>query len=144
MTGGMDASTRSGSIDLSYTRSTEQSKKLNFMREPAIMISASGMAETGRILHHLRNRIEDPHTTVLIVGWQADNTLGRRLVEHAPVVRIFGENTRTALKSRSSTAFPVTPTATNCLRGPEGCSQAGADVPGPRRRGSAVRAGGLA
>ena len=74
-----------------YTRSVEQSKELNFIREPFIVISASGMAENGRILHHLRNRIADPATTILIVGWQAPNTLGRRIVERQPVVRIFGE-----------------------------------------------------
>jgi metallo-beta-lactamase family protein len=80
-----------GFDSLQYTRSTEQSKELNFLREPFIVISASGMAETGRILHHLRNRIEDPRNTILIVGWQAPDTLGRRLVEGEPVVRIFGE-----------------------------------------------------
>ncbi len=80
-----------GFDDLTYTRSVEESKKINFLREPAIIIAASGMAEAGRILHHLRNRIEDPRTTVLIVGWQAENTLGRRLVEKAKEVRIFGE-----------------------------------------------------
>lgn len=80
-----------GFDQLRYTRSVEQSKELNFLREPFIVISASGMAETGRILHHLRNRIGDPANTVLIVGWQAPHTLGRRLVEHEPVVRIFGE-----------------------------------------------------
>lgn len=74
-----------------YTRSTMQSKELNFLREPAVIISASGMAEAGRILHHLKNNVEDPRNTILIVGWQAPNTLGRRLVERQPRVRIFGE-----------------------------------------------------
>ena len=77
--------------DLIYTRQVEDSKKLNFLRDPAIIISASGMAEHGRILHHLKNNIEDPKNTVLIVGWQAENTLGRKLVDKEPVVRIFGE-----------------------------------------------------
>ncbi|MEI2611463.1 MAG: MBL fold metallo-hydrolase [Candidatus Promineifilaceae bacterium] len=76
---------------MQYTRSVEQSKSLNFLREPAIIISASGMAEAGRILHHLKNNIEDPRNTILITGWQAPNTLGRRLVEKEPLVRIFGE-----------------------------------------------------
>lgn len=76
---------------LRYVRQAEQSKELNSLREPAIIISASGMAEHGRILHHLKNNIEDPHNTVLIVGWQAPDTLGRRLVEKAETVRIFGE-----------------------------------------------------
>ncbi|MBI5960218.1 MAG: MBL fold metallo-hydrolase [Chloroflexi bacterium] len=80
-----------GFEQLYYTRSVEQSKELNFKREPFIVISASGMAETGRILHHLANRIEDPRNTILIVGWQAPDTLGRRLVEKQPVVRIFGD-----------------------------------------------------
>jgi metallo-beta-lactamase family protein len=76
---------------LTYIRSVEGSKELNFLREPAIIISASGMAEAGRILHHLKNNIEDARNTVLIVGWQAPHTLGRRLVERQPVVKIFGE-----------------------------------------------------
>jgi metallo-beta-lactamase family protein len=79
---------------LTYVRSVEGSKELNFLREPAVIISASGMCEAGRILHHLKNNIEDPRNTVLIVGWQAPHTLGRRLVEHKPVVKIFGEEYR--------------------------------------------------
>jgi metallo-beta-lactamase family protein len=74
-----------------YTRTTSQSKELNTIDYPAVIISASGMAENGRILHHLKNNIEDPRNTVLIVGWQAPYTLGRRLVEKQKVVRIFGE-----------------------------------------------------
>jgi metallo-beta-lactamase family protein len=80
-----------GFQDVTYTRSVEESKRLNFLRQPAIIISASGMAETGRILHHLKNNIENPNNTVLIAGWQAPDTLGRRLVERQPEVRIFGE-----------------------------------------------------
>ncbi len=74
-----------------YTRTTQQSKELNFLREPAVIISASGMAEAGRILHHLKNNVEDPRNTILIVGWQAPNTLGRRIVERQPEIKIFGE-----------------------------------------------------
>lgn len=80
-----------GFDSLRYTRRLEDSKRLNHMREPAIIISASGMAEHGRILHHLRNRIEDAKNTVLITGWQAENTLGRRLVDGEEKVNIFGE-----------------------------------------------------
>ncbi len=76
---------------LTYIRTVEESKELNFLREPAVIISASGMCEAGRILHHLKNNIEDARNTVLIVGWQAPDTLGRRLVEHQAVVKIFGE-----------------------------------------------------
>lgn len=80
-----------GFEDLTYTRAVEDSKKLNFLREPAIIIAASGMMEAGRILHHLRNRIEDPRTTILIVGFQAEHTLGRKLLDGESQVRIFGE-----------------------------------------------------
>ncbi len=67
------------------------SKALNGLPGPMIIISASGMAEAGRILHHLKNNIEDARNTIMIVGWQAPYTLGRRLAERAPVVKIFGE-----------------------------------------------------
>jgi metallo-beta-lactamase family protein len=74
-----------------YTRTTNESKSLNYLLGPAVIISASGMAEAGRILHHLKHNIEDPRNTILIVGWQAPDTLGRRLVEKQPKVKIFGE-----------------------------------------------------
>jgi metallo-beta-lactamase family protein len=79
---------------LRYIREVEDSKALHGQRGPAVIISASGMAEAGRIQHHLKNNIGDPRNTILIVGWQAPNTLGRRLVEQAPVVRIFGQEYR--------------------------------------------------
>jgi metallo-beta-lactamase family protein len=80
-----------GFDDLTYVRSLEDSKRLNFRREPAIIISASGMMESGRILHHLANHITDPTTTILVVGFQAPDTLGRRLVDGEKVVHILGE-----------------------------------------------------
>lgn len=76
---------------LHYVHSTEESKKLNDMRGPMMIIAGSGMAEGGRVLHHLKNNIEDPQNTVLIVGWQAENTLGRKIVEKWEKVNIFGE-----------------------------------------------------
>lgn len=76
---------------LTYTRSVQESKALNERKEPMVIISASGMAETGRILHHLRNNIEDKRNTVLIVSWQAPYTLGRRLADREKQVKIFGE-----------------------------------------------------
>lgn len=76
---------------LTFTENVEESKRLNSLEEPAVIISASGMLEGGRILHHLRNRINDPRNTILITGWQAPNTLGRRVVNQEPVVRIFGD-----------------------------------------------------
>jgi len=76
---------------LTYVQSVEESKALNERKDPMIIISASGMAETGRILHHLKNNIENPLNTVCIVSWQAPNTLGRRLADREKQVRIFGE-----------------------------------------------------
>jgi len=76
---------------LTYIQSVEESKALNERKEPMVIISASGMAETGRILHHLKNNIENPNNTICIVSWQAPNTLGRRLADREKQVRIFGE-----------------------------------------------------
>lgn len=76
---------------LHYIRSVDESKALNGRKEPMVIISASGMAENGRILHHLANNIEDGRNTIAIVGWQAPDTLGRRLAERATQVNIFGE-----------------------------------------------------
>ncbi len=76
---------------LRYTRSVEESKALNDMHEPMVIISASGMAEAGRIQHHLKNNIENERATILIVGYQAQNTLGRRISDKQRTVRIFGE-----------------------------------------------------
>lgn len=76
---------------LTYIRSVDESKALNGRKDPMIIISASGMAETGRILHHLKNNIGDPKNTILIVSWQAPDTLGRLLADRVKQVRIFGE-----------------------------------------------------
>ena len=76
---------------LRYIQSVEESKALEEQKGPMIIIAASGMAENGRILHHLRNNIEDPRSTILIVSWQAPFTLGRRLADREERVKIFGE-----------------------------------------------------
>jgi metallo-beta-lactamase family protein len=76
---------------LRYVRTVAESKALNDLRRPFIVISASGMCEGGRVLHHLKNSVEDPRNLVLITGFQAADTLGRRLVEKLPKVNIFGE-----------------------------------------------------
>jgi metallo-beta-lactamase family protein len=73
-----------------YIEQVHESVALNHEPGPCVIISASGMCEAGRILHHLRHHIEDPASTVLIAGWQAEGTLGRRLVERRPEVRILG------------------------------------------------------
>jgi metallo-beta-lactamase family protein len=76
---------------LTYIRSVDDSKALNTRTDPMIIISASGMAENGRILHHIKNNVGDPRSTICIVGWQAPNTLGRHLADREEWVRIFGE-----------------------------------------------------
>lgn len=73
-----------------YIRDVMESMHLNSLREPCIIISAAGMCEHGRILHHLKNNCEDPKNTILIVGFQAKNTLGRRIVEREREIKIFG------------------------------------------------------
>lgn len=77
--------------NIEYVRDVRRSKQLNHWTEPAVIISASGMAENGRILHHLKNNIESERNSVLIVSFQAQNTLGRRLLDGEKEVRIFGE-----------------------------------------------------
>jgi metallo-beta-lactamase family protein len=74
-----------------YTREATESKALNTRHGPMVIIAASGMVEAGRILHHLAHNAADPRTTILIVGFQAEHTLGRRIVDRAPVIKVFGE-----------------------------------------------------
>jgi metallo-beta-lactamase family protein len=74
-----------------YTRDVEESKRINTQQGPLVVIAASGMAESGRILHHLMHGAGDPANTILIVGFQAEHTLGRRIVERRPFLKIFGE-----------------------------------------------------
>lgn len=76
--------------ELHYVQSVEDSKRVTASTEPAVVISASGMCEAGRVLHHLRGVVGDPKHAVVIVGYQAPHTLGRRLVEQRERVRIFG------------------------------------------------------
>jgi metallo-beta-lactamase family protein len=76
---------------LHFTRDVEESKAINSAKGPMIVIAASGMMEAGRILHHLANGASDPRNTILIVGFQAEHTLGRRIVERQPTIKIFGD-----------------------------------------------------
>lgn len=77
--------------EITYIRRINESKELNKATQPMIIIAGSGMCESGRILHHLKNNIEDEKNTVLVVGYMAENTLGKCIVERTPIVKIFGE-----------------------------------------------------
>lgn len=91
--------------DCEYTRDVEQSKALHKRREPMIILSASGMCEAGRILHHLKNNVENPRNTILIVGYQAAHTLGRRLVEKQKQIKIFGETYQVKARVKTLNGF---------------------------------------
>ena len=90
---------------LTYVREAAESKKLNDMDGPLIVISASGMCENGRILHHLRHGIGDTRNTILFVSFQAPNTLGRKILDGMPYVRILGDEFRVAADIRRIEAF---------------------------------------
>jgi metallo-beta-lactamase family protein len=76
---------------LTYITDVEDSKRLNDIKTPIMVISSSGMAEAGRILHHLRNNIENEKNIILMVGYCAEHTLGKHIIEKMPIVKIFGE-----------------------------------------------------
>ncbi len=80
-----------GFNELRYITNQEESKELNALKESCVIISSSGMCEAGRILHHLLHNIEDKKNTILIVGYMAENTLGRKVQEKNPQVKIFGD-----------------------------------------------------
>lgn len=90
---------------VTYVRSAEDSKRLNELPGPMIIVSASGMCEGGRILHHLRNNIGKESTSILLVGYQAQGTLGRKLAEGATRVRIFGMDHEVMARVQSLSFF---------------------------------------
>jgi metallo-beta-lactamase family protein len=94
-----------GFYRLQYVGDVEESKKLNDIRYPAIIISASGMAEGGRILHHLRNNIDDHRNLVLLVGYAAKDTLARKLMDGDRRVKIFGDEFEVRCKVKTMDVF---------------------------------------
>ncbi|MBL8967327.1 MAG: MBL fold metallo-hydrolase, partial [Spirochaetaceae bacterium] len=94
-----------GFNSLHFSSSVQDSKRLNDMREPMVIISADGMCEAGRIQHHLMHYISDQRNTILIVGYMAANTLGRRIKEREPEVRIHGDFFRVNAEVAEINAF---------------------------------------
>lgn len=88
-----------------FTKWVEESKRLNNIQYPAIIISASGMCEFGRIVHHIKNNIWDPKNLLLVIGFMAENTLGRKLVEWQKVVKIHGEEVQVRAQVEIFNAF---------------------------------------
>jgi len=79
-----------GHKNITYITNVNESKKLNDKSGPMIIISAAGTCENGRILHHLKNNIENPYNSIILVGYMPANTLGRKIFERQPMVNIFG------------------------------------------------------
>lgn len=94
-----------GMENLTYIREVVHSKKLNELKDPAIIISSSGMAEAGRVRHHLKNHIGNPDNLVLFIGYCAEHTLGWQILSRRPVVNIFGEPHQVRAKIASVDAF---------------------------------------
>jgi len=108
---------------LRMVESVDESKQLNHLSGPAIIISASGMCEFGRVVHHLRNAIEHKKNTIVIVGYQAQHTLGRRLVEGRERVKIFGVKRDVRAEVRVLNAFSAHADREELLWWAEGCGK---------------------
>ncbi len=91
--------------NLHYTLSKEDSQQINSVRYPAIILSASGMATGGRILHHLKHRLPDPRNTVLFIGFQSNGTRGQLLKDGAKEIKIHGEMVPVRAQIRSMESF---------------------------------------
>ena len=94
-----------GMENLTYIREVAHSRKLNDLKDPAIIISASGMAEAGRIRHHLKNHIGNPDNLILFIGYCAEHTLGWQILQRKSPVNIFGEPHEVRAKIASVDAF---------------------------------------
>ena len=91
--------------NLIFTRSTAESQALNMNRTPKIIISASGMCEAGRIRHHLKHNLWDPKNSIVFVGYQAEGTLGRALIDGVKEVKLFGETVIVAAEIHNLEGF---------------------------------------
>jgi metallo-beta-lactamase family protein len=100
---------------LSFVNSTDESKSLNEMKGPMIIIAADGMCETGRVVHHLANNVSNPNNAVLIVGYMAENTHGRRLRDGAKEVSILGERYTVRAQIDTINAFSAHADYKECL-----------------------------
>jgi metallo-beta-lactamase family protein len=90
---------------LTYIHDVDESKRLNGQTFPHVILSSSGMCEGGRILHHLRNSIDNPKTLILFVGYAAKDTLARKIMDGEKVVKIFGEEHQVRCKTKIIDAF---------------------------------------
>ncbi len=90
---------------LSFTKSVEESKGINEVKPPKVIIAGSGMMTGGRILHHLRRYLSDPRSILLVVGYQASGSLGRRLIDGEKFVKIFGEDITVSAEVRKINGF---------------------------------------
>jgi metallo-beta-lactamase family protein len=104
------------SPNLHFTRTTEESKKLNESRFPSVIISASGMATGGRILHHLAQKLPDPRNTVLFIGFQANGTRGQILKDGAREIKIHGEQVPVRAQIKSMESFSAHADSSEILR----------------------------
>jgi len=107
--------------DLHYVSDAEESKALDASADPAVILSASGMCEAGRVVHHLKATVESDRNAIVIVGFQAQHTLGRRIAERRPRVPSSASNGSCAPRSPCSTASARMPTRTTSLRTRELC-----------------------
>ncbi len=112
-----------GYENITYIKDVNASKKLNSITQPIIIISASGMCENGRILHHLKNNIENPKNTIIVIGFMAKDTLGKRIVEKRDTVRIFGQLYDLNAEVVSINAFSSHADRNGLLQYAKGCTE---------------------